>query len=156
MLVKDLRAGFLRLMLVLVLIVPFLIDWATAQARLPDVQMEVTLEPAEVIADGKSSIIVRVRVTENGEPREGDLLQSWIQVGGGIIRPEWVYTDANGEAEITFLPNPLTQYDVQDRAVLQIADIDIGHLLEVRKGIQVDIPLRVPDKSEEPKRSILG
>jgi hypothetical protein len=144
------------LALLVAIAAPFAVEWASAQTRLPDVQMEVRLDPPDVVADGKSQVVLYVRVTENGQPRAGDLLQSWIQVGGGILRPEWAYTDTNGEAAITFYPNPLTQYDVQDRAAIQIADISIGRLIEVRKLLVVDVPLRAPEQPAERKRNIIG
>lgn len=150
------RSGLLRLTVLVAILAPFAIDWAAAQARIPNVQMEVRLEPGEVVADGKSQVTLFLRVSENGAPRKGDLIQSWIQVGGGLIRPEWVYTDENGEATITFHPNPLTQYDVQDRATIQVVNISMGKLIEVRKGIAVDVPLLPPTQPSEERRNILG
>jgi hypothetical protein len=137
-----------------VLAIPCGIDWALAQSRLPGIEVTSTLSQPSVVADGKSEIDVVIRVTENGVPRANDLLQSWIDIGGGLLQPMWVYTDENGEATLTFAPNPITQYDVQDRAAIHVRDISIGRLVEVGKDVVVDIPLTAPQ--EEEQRSIFG
>lgn len=132
-----------------VLLVPFGIDWTLATARLDAVMIETSLDPLSVIADGKHGITVTVRVTEKGRPRGGDLLQSWVQTGSGLLIPEWTYTDDEGVAEITFAPSPLTQYDLQDRAEITVRDLGIGRLIEVGKEILVKIPLVAPEEQEQ-------
>jgi hypothetical protein len=130
-------------------------DWALAQARLDDIRIETALEPPAVVADGQSSIVLTVRVTERGEPRANDLVQSWLAVGSGLLIPEWVYTDENGVAKITYSPNPLTVYDVQDKAEIHVRDVSIGRLIEVGKDIVVEVPLLPPEEEQE-KKKIMG
>jgi len=124
-------------------------DWVWASARLNDVVIDASLDKTSIVADGKDSVVLTIRVTENGEPRAGDLVQSWIDVGSGFLVPQWVYTDDNGVAHIKFTPNAMTQYEVQDRAEIHIRDINIGRLIEVGKDIVVVVPLAVPEEQTE-------
>ena len=86
-------------------------DWVQAQARLPNISITGQLDQPKVIADGKSSILLNVRVTENGQPRANALLQAWLESGGGLLIPEWIYTDEDGRAEYTYTPNAAGPYD---------------------------------------------
>ena len=45
------------------------VDYAQAQVRLRNIAISGEFDQPKVIADGKSSIILTVRVTENGQPR---------------------------------------------------------------------------------------
>ena len=135
--------------IVALLLVPLGIDWMLATARLDDILIETTLDPPSVVADGKDSMVLTIRVTENGSPRVHDLVQSWLDVGSGLLVPQWVYTDENGVAEINFTPNAMTQYEVQDKAEIHVRDINIGRLIEVGKDIVVVVPLVVPQKPGE-------
>jgi hypothetical protein len=142
------------LIVVFVLLVPFGIDWVTASSRLSHIDSSVTLNPPAVVADGKSTIVVTVRFSEDGKPRANDVLQIWLDVGGGVL-PQWVITNQDGVATIKFSPNPLTQYDVQDHAEMHIMNTSIGRLIEVNKDIVVRIPLTKPT-DEKPKKGIMG
>ena len=122
-----------------------IVDWGLATARLDDIIIESWVDPPSVVADGKSSTIITIRVTENGEPRARDLVQLWLGRGGGILTPMWVFTDENGMAEIEYRPNPYSSYDPQEGAEVQIKDISIGRLAEVGKRHQVEIPLLKPE-----------
>src|SRR5205085_2106730 len=113
------------------LLLPFTADWALATARLPNIEIQGSLSAPNVIADGKNSVEIIVRVTEGGNPRANDTLQTWIDVGGGLLLPQWAFTDEHGEAVIKFSPNPQTQYDTVETAVLHIRDTSIGSLIEV-------------------------
>lgn len=126
-------------------------DWAISTARLDRIFIEATLEPSSVAADGKSSIVLTVQVTEHGQPRVNDLLQSWLDTGSGLLIPEWVYTDENGIAQITYTPNPLTKYDLQDKSEIHVRVITIGRLIEVGKDIVVEVPLTPAEEQEQKK-----
>jgi hypothetical protein len=139
------------LAVVLVIMAIYGTDWVLAIARLDGILIETTLDPPTVVADGKSSITLTVRVTEQGQPRAHDLLQSWLDTGSGLLIPDWTYTDENGVAQITYSPNPLTQYDVQDKAEIHVRDISIGRLIEVGKDIVVEVPLVEPEEQEQKK-----
>jgi hypothetical protein len=126
-------------------------DWMLATARLDDVVIETSLDPPSVVADGKSSVVLTVRVTERGQPRAGDLVQSWLDTGSGHLVPQWVYTDDNGTAKINLTPNAMTRYEVQDRAEIHVRDVSIGRLIEVGKDTVVVVPLAGPEEQEEQK-----
>ena len=119
-------------------------DWAMAKARLPGIDIEVTLETPEVIADGKDTATFTVRVTEDGQPRSGDLLQLWLVKGSGQLIPRWVFTDEQGESHFTFTSNPYNRYDPQDVVEIAIMDTSIGRLIEVGKRSSIEIPLVIP------------
>jgi hypothetical protein len=131
--------------------VPFFVDWAWASSRLDQIVIETALDHPELVADGKDSVVLTIRITENGKPRAGDLVQSWLDIGSGLLVPQWVYTDQDGAAVINFTPNAMTQYAVQDRAVIHIKDVSIGRLIEVGKEHLVEIPLSAPQEPEEDK-----
>ncbi len=76
------------------------VDYVQAQARLPNISISGEFDQPKVIADGKSSIILTVRVTENGQPRGNALLQAWLESGGGLFIPEWNYTGEDRWAEM--------------------------------------------------------
>ena len=126
-------------------------DWAISTARLDEIILKTTLDPPNVAADGKSSIVLTVQVTEHGQPRANDLLQSWLDTGSGLLIPEWVYTDENGMAQITYTPNPLTKYDLQDKSEIHVRVISIGRLIEVGKDIGVEVPLTPAEEQEQKK-----
>lgn len=121
-------------------------DWMLAIRRLDDIRIETSLQPPGVVADGKSSTVLTVRVTEGGEPRSNDLLQLWLGPSGGLLRPTWVYTDQDGTARITYQPNPPNAYEPQDVIEVHIMDTSIGRLIEVGKRHQVQIPLVEPEQ----------
>jgi len=127
-----------------VLILPLAVDGAIARRRLDHVSIETSLDPPSVVADGKSEAILTIRVVERGRPRSHDLLQLWLETGSGLLRPEWVFTDDNGIAEVKYTSNPASPYDVADAVQIHIADISIGKLLEVRKHKVVTVPLVTP------------
>jgi hypothetical protein len=135
------RWRFWLLGVAVLLVVPFAAEWMWARARVGDILMESSLDSPSVVADGKDSVVLTVRVTEEGKPRGGDLLQTWIDDGSGLFVPDWAYADGQGMAEFTFWPNPTTRYDSQDAAVLHIRDVSIGRLIEVGKDLTVTVPL---------------
>ena len=55
------------------------VDWLQAQARLATIVIEGQLDPPQVIANGKDTIVLTVHVTENGQPRVNTLLQAWLE-----------------------------------------------------------------------------
>jgi hypothetical protein len=120
------------------------IDWAIATKRMTRIDFEVSLDPPEVVADGQSTTVVSVRVTEQGVPRANDLLQAWLATGSGRVLPTWMYTDEDGRATIELTPNRYTPYDPQDKLELSVVDINIGRLVEVGAQETVDIPLIKP------------
>ena len=65
------------------------VDWLQAQARLDNIVIEGQLDPPQVIANGKDTIVLTVRVTEDGRPRANTLLQAWLESGGGYFIPQW-------------------------------------------------------------------
>ncbi len=120
------------------------VDWAIAFSRLDAVQIESHLDPGEVIADGQSSTTISLRITENGQPRAGDLVQLWIDSGSGVVTPDWVITDDEGRATTTYTPNKATIYDPQDEARIFVMDINIGYVVEIGKRQLVVVPLVAP------------
>lgn len=156
MYVLQVRLWFLRCGITLLLLAPFFIDWTAARARLPQIGIDSSLNRPSVVADGKNSIVITLRVTEGNKPRANDLLQSWIEVGGGLLKPQWAYTDEDGVAKITFSPNPATPYDSQGKATIRVANVSVGRLIEVRKLVAVDIPLELPSQEEEGPTNLLG
>jgi hypothetical protein len=140
-----LRNWRLLFMVVLGVVIAILaVDYAMASARLSGIVVETTLETPEVIADGKDSATFVVRITEDGQPRVGDLLQLWLIKGSGQLVPRWAFTDEQGMAEITFTPNPYNRYDPQDAVEIEIMDTSIGRLIEVGKRGRIAIPLVKP------------
>jgi hypothetical protein len=142
--------------IVLAILTPFCVDWLLAQSRLPHVLVETNLDKPSVVADGQSKITITIQVSQDGKPRADDLVQAWIGEGSGLLRPQWVYTDEQGKAQMTFEPNALSPYDNQEQAVIQLANTSVGRLVEVRKETSVKIPLEKPDVQEDKPTSILG
>jgi len=68
-------------------------DFIQSLVRLNNVVIEGEFNKDKVVSDGEDSIILTVRVTENGQPRVNDTLQAWLQPGNGLMIPEWSYTD---------------------------------------------------------------
>ena len=132
----------------LILFALLVVDWVQAQIRLANVSIEGQLDKAKVISDGEDSIVLTIRVTENGQPRVDDTLQAWLQPGNGLMIPEWSYTDENGEVQITFTPNPATPYDVGVDTVINVIDINIGRWLEVDKRFSIEVPVEAPLSSD--------
>ena len=132
----------------LILFALLVVDWVQAQIRLANVSIEGQLDKAKVISDGEDSIVLTIRVTENGQPRVDDTLQAWLQPGNGLMIPEWSYTDENGEVQITFTPNPATPYDVEMDTVINVIDINIGRWLEVDKRFSIEVPVEAPLSSD--------
>lgn len=147
---------FWRVAIVLVLTSPFITDWLLAKARLSHISVETSLDKETVIADGKSEVVITIKISQDGKPRVNDLVQAWIQQGSGLLRPQWVYTDEQGNAQMTFEPNPLSPYDNQEEAIISIVNISVGNLIEVRKEASVLIPLEKPNQDDAAPKSILG
>lgn len=145
-----------RIAIVLAILTPFVVDWMMAKARLPQFTVQTSLDKPSVVADGKSKVTITINVMQDGAPRVNDLVQAWISEGSGLLRPQWVYTDEQGNAQMTFEPNALSPYDNQEKAVIQMADISVGKLIEVRKEAAVEIPLELPEVQEDKPKSILG
>ena len=137
-------AGILLLLLFALLAV----DFVQAHLRLASVSIEGQFDKDKVIANGEDSIILTLRVTENGRPRVNDTLQAWLQPGNGLMIPEWSYTDENGEVQITFSPNPANPYDLKADSIINVIDINIGRWLEVDKRFSIEIPVEIPLSSD--------
>ena len=140
---RNWRLLFIIMLAVVVVIMG--VDYALANARLPGIVIETKLDKPEVIADGKDMMTFSVRVTEDGQPREGDLLQLWVVKGSGQLIPRWLFTDAEGMGQLVFTPTPYNRYDPQDAVEIEIMDTSIGRLIEVGKRVRVQIPLVKPD-----------
>lgn len=123
-------------------------DFIQSLVRLNNVVIEGEFNKEKVVSDGEDSIILTVRVTENGQPRVNDTLQAWLQPGNGLMIPEWSYTDENGEVEITFTPNPATAYDIKTDSIINVIDINIGRWLEVDKSFSIEVPVENPTSSD--------
>ena len=130
--------------LVLAVILVLGADWLVSKVRLGSVSMTGELVPPVVVADGDESTILVVTVTQDGRPRDNDLLQAWIETGGGVLIPEWVYTDEKGQVQINYTPNPMTKYDVDVQTVIHVADHAIGRLVEVSKHYTIEVPIEAP------------
>ena len=136
---------FLTLIVISLLAAPFAIDWARARVRLDSISIEAQLDPPSVVADGKSTTVITVWVTENGRPRAGDLLQSWIETGSGLLIPTWTYTDEQGRAELTYTPNAYSPYEPDEGTQIHVMDTSIGRLVEVGKHFVIQVPTEKPD-----------
>ena len=123
-------------------------DFIQSLVRLNNVVIEGEFNKEKVVSDGEDSIVLTVRVTENGQPRVNDTLQAWLQPGNGLMIPEWAYTDENGEIEITFTPNPATAYDLKTDSIINVIDINIGRWLEVDKSFSIEVPVEIPLSSD--------
>ncbi len=119
-------------------------DWLMAQARLGRINLEVSVNPPEVVADGQNSVEIAVRITENGVPRANDLVQAWLGTGAGRVLPDWSYTDENGVVVIQLTPNRYSPYDPKDNVELHVLDTSIGRLVEVGKHEVVRIGILQP------------
>lgn len=137
---------FLIILVLAIVIAILTVDWAIAKARLPDIAIDITLETPEVVADGVDIATFVVRVTENDQPRTGDLLQIWLVKGTGQLIPKWAFTDEMGESMVTFTPAPYNRYDPQDVVEIAIMDTSIGRLIEVGKNASIEIPLVIPEE----------
>jgi hypothetical protein len=60
------RGRLLAFALVGLLLAAIAVDYVQAQTRLPNISISGEFDQPKVIADGKSSIILTMRVTENG------------------------------------------------------------------------------------------
>lgn len=120
-------------------------DWLIARSRLGNITIAVQADPENVVANGKDSTTLTIRFTENGQPRVDDLIQLWLIKGGGLLTPNWVYTNDDGSITVTYTPNPYSRYDPQDGAEIAILDTSIGRLIEVGKQSSVNIGLIKPD-----------
>ena len=134
------------LLVLAILSVPLLADWAVARSRLGDFVIEASFDPSAVVADGKNGVTLDIRVTENGRPRAHDLVQCWIQDGAGLLIPSWLYTDDNGVGHSTYTPNPYSVYDPQDGAVIVVSDVSLGRLVEVDKRCTATVKLVAPNQ----------
>ena len=67
------------------------------------------------------------------------------RAGGGLLVPQWIYTDENGRAEIEYTPNPATPYDLEQGVLIHVLDTSIGRLIEVGKEVVVEVPLIAPE-----------
>jgi hypothetical protein len=147
--VQMTRTGQVVALLVTALVVAILgMDWLVARSRLDNVSIEGQLDPPQVVADGKQDTVLTVRVTENGQPRKNDTLQSFLESGSGLLVPEWAFTDQDGVARFTFTPNPLTPYDERE-TVIHIVSISIGRLVEVDKHFVIEVLLKEPASKAE-------
>lgn len=118
------------------------VDWLQAQARLATIVIEGQLDPPQVIANGKDTIVLTVHVTENGQPRVNTLLQAWLESGGGYFIPQWVYTDEAGQAQFSYTPNAAGPYDLLEPTVIHLIDINVARLFEVDKHYLVEVPVQ--------------
>ncbi len=135
------------LFVILALIAAILaVDVVRSTAQLDHIQIDATVDPSSVVADGLSKTTITVRVTEDGKPRVGDMLQIFLITGSGRVLPGWARTDNAGMVVTEFTPNPYSPYDPVDGAELQISDVSIGRLVEVRKDKVVLIPMIEPTK----------
>lgn len=119
-------------------------DWIQAQARLDNIVFEGTLDPPQVIANGTDSIVLTVRVTENGQPRANTTLQAWLETGGGFFVPQWTYTDEEGMATFTYTPNAAGPYDLLEPTVIHVIDINVANIFEVDKHFLIEVPVQTP------------
>jgi hypothetical protein len=141
--VKSWRLWFLMVLVVIMGV--FALDWMISSARLGNMAVTATLETPNVIADGKHTATFVVQFTENGKPRAKDLVQLWLIKGSGQLVPQWAFLDDQGMARISFTPVPYNKYDPQDRVLINFKDTSVGRLIEVGKEGSVSIPLILPD-----------
>ena len=105
--------------------------------------IDCSLPSGPVVADGIATLDIIIHVTENGKPRKGDLMQSWIVSGEGKLRPAYFFIDQEGKGTLTFTPNVLTTYSDR-KAVFTIRDNSFGKIIEVAKEVSVTVSLEKP------------
>lgn len=134
------------LLVVLALLVVVLTgDWIKSIGRLRQIEIETIVAPPSVISDGLHKTSITIRITENGKPRVGDLVNIFLIVGSGRILPGWAYTDSEGMIVTEFTPNVYSPYDPIEGVKINILDISIGRFVEVGKSKIINIPLIKPD-----------
>jgi hypothetical protein len=136
------RLWFRGIVLVIVLVLAG--DWGLSTVRSAQVHIDLSLNPPRVLADGKHKTVLTIHITENGQPRVHDLLQIWLASGGGVLLPQWVYSDRTGKARVVYQPNPASPYDLQSDTTLTVEDTSLGHLVEVTKQGHAHIVLITP------------
>jgi hypothetical protein len=119
-------------------------DWIISTAHLNQIEVEATADPPILVSDGLQKTSITIRITENGKPRVGDLVNIFLITGSGRILPGWAYTDSEGMIVTEFTPNVYTPYDPVEGAEINILDISIGQLVEVGKSKVINIPLIKP------------
>jgi len=119
-------------------------DWIISTAHLNQIEVEATADPPSLVSDGLQKTSITIRITENGKPRVGDLVNIFLITGSGRILPGWAYTDSEGMIVTEFTPNVYTPYDPVEGAEINILDISIGQLVEVGKSKVINIPLIKP------------
>jgi hypothetical protein len=134
------------ILLVVVLVAAAILtgDWLVSRARLDEVTIDGYLNPPTVVADGKHSTVLTIQILEHGQPLVGELVQSFLESGSGLLIPEWAYTDENGRVFLTYSPNPLTPYDLAQQTVIRVTDVSIGRLVEVGKDWAIEVGLEAP------------
>jgi hypothetical protein len=139
---KKFRLWFLAV-LTMVLLVLF-IDWASANSQMNKINMDISVDSPEVIADGKNSVNLTILVTEEGRPRVNDLIQCYLKSGSGLLIPQWAFTDEDGKAQVVYTPTPFSPYDPIDFVVIVVMDTSIGRIVEVDKVQTVNVKLKAP------------
>jgi hypothetical protein len=130
--------------IVLVIILALAGDWGLSTVQSAQVHIDLSLSPPRVLADGKHKTILTIQITESGQPRVHDLLQIWLASGGGVLLPQWAYTDRTGKARVVYQPNPASPYDLQTDTTLTVEDTSLGRLVEVTKQGHVHVALIAP------------
>ena len=120
--------------------------WAQAMRALPSVQITAVVQPRTTVADGQHTVHLAVRVTQDGHPRAGDIVDAIGLDGGNMIPPEGG-TDRQGRVTFAYIVPTSNAYQTVTVAHVEIRDISIGALVEVDKVIRIGIPLKQPPSS---------
>jgi len=125
-----------------------LIGWVDGRRS---VHFSVELQPTQLVANGKDSVLVVVRVTDpDGTPRSGDILNLIRQSGHGQLREKKIKTNAQGEASFTYYSYRDTAFTPAMLNQIQIMDTSIGKIVGVYKRHVIDIPVVKSEEDNEP------
>ncbi|GBF74259.1 hypothetical protein PA598K_02595 [Paenibacillus sp. 598K] len=125
-----------------------LIGWIDGRRS---VHFSVELQPTQLIANGKDSVIIGVKVTNpDGTPRSGDTLNLIRLSGHGQLREKKIKTNAQGEASFTYYSYRDTSFTPAMLNQVQVVDTSIGKIVGVYKRYVIDIPVVKSDEDNEP------
>jgi hypothetical protein len=127
-------------LVVLVLTVSWAIDTNKAKA----VTMTVTVDPASIPGDGRSSTVFTVYVRNaDGSPRQGDTIEVLNQASGLFDRSR-ALSDDEGKAVFTFTSSKSNKYRPAGPVTVIVTNTSLGQLIEVRKTMTETINVTEP------------
>jgi hypothetical protein len=126
-------------LIVLVLVIyggSWLVDDVTASS----VRLQATIAPRILPADGQSTGLFTVRVTNpDGTPRVGDTVEVLDESSAGVFDRTRALTDQHGDATYHFTTSKSNVYQPAGPVPVLVTDTSLGHLVEVDKNLTVTI-----------------